>query len=58
MSKDMWVKHYDRRLAEAEEDYPSWAEGTRERWAELMADRDTANEKANAVDAAKDRGLT
>jgi len=62
MSKAQWVKHYERRLAEAEERFAGCSPEMRELWAAEIADRDTADEEANAVDAAtdaaKDRGIT
>ena len=60
MSREMWRKHYARRLAEAEEQFPHITD-FREPWAADMADQDCADEMASKademVDAAKDRGL-
>ena len=61
MSKEAWFRHYERRMAEADEAWPNKSERTREAWAGLMADQDAADEAADRtdrlVDAAKDRGL-
>jgi hypothetical protein len=61
MSKEAWFRHFERRMAEADEAWPYYSERTRETWAELMARQDTADEAADRadrlVDAAKDRGL-
>lgn len=50
MSKELWVKHYERRMAEAEENWPRKSERTREAWASLMAEQDTKDELADLTD--------
>jgi hypothetical protein len=57
----MWCKHYELRLIEANDVWPTANERTREEWASTMADQDSADEESShadrLVDAAKDRGL-
>ena len=61
MSRDAWVRHYERRLIEANKVFPTASQRTREAWAECMAAQDDADEEAERadrlVDAAKDKCL-
>ena len=50
MSRDLWMKHHDRRIIEAEENWPTKSEETREAWASLMADQDSADELSSQAD--------
>jgi hypothetical protein len=50
MSRELWVKHYTRRCEEAEQNWPNKSEETRETWASLMADQDSADEQASQAD--------
>ena len=50
MSRELWMKHHQRRLDEAEENWPTKSEHTREEWASVMADQDAADEEASIAD--------
>jgi hypothetical protein len=62
MSREMWNRHYARRLAEARKNWPTKSVHTRETWAELMADQDCTDDlallAAFGAGVAKDRELT
>ena len=55
MSKEQWFRHYERRLAEAEENWPNSSAHFREEWASAMASLDTADEMGDLADTLDDR---